>query len=307
MNNKKKTWSIIGIIVIIVAVIAAIAWPKGSNNNSSSVKKSSTPITIGSKNFTESKIVMQIWADALKKEGYNVKTKPNISSSVVYQAIKSGQVDLYPEYTGTIALAYLKKNIVGKSPEQIAKIAQDGVAKKNLTTLVYAPGNDAQGIAIKTSVAKKYGIKTISDLQKKANKIRFASQGEFDKREDGIPGLEKVYGKFNFKSEKVYDPSLKYKVLARGDGDITPASTTEGQLATKDYFALKDDKNFWPAYNLVPLVRNKTLKENPGIKKVLNKLDKKLTTKELTLLNKKVDVDGKSYQAVASEWVKKNY
>lgn len=303
--NKKKTWSLIGVIVVIVAVIVAIILPKGKSN--SSVKKSSTPIIIGSKNFTESKIVMQIWADALKKEGYNVKTKPNISSSVVYQAINSGQVDLYPEYTGTIALAYLKKHIVGKSPAQIAKIAKVGVAKKNLTTLNYAPGNDAQGIAIKSSVAKKYNIKTISDLQKNANKIRFASQGEFDKREDGIPGLEKVYGKFNFKSEKVYDPSLKYKVLARGDGDITPASTTEGQLATKDFFALKDDKNFWPAYNLVPLVRNKTLKKNPGIKKILNQLDKKLTTKELTLLNKKVDVDGKSYQKVAAEWVKKNY
>lgn len=302
--SKKKKWSLIAIIIVILAIIIGVVWPKGNKNNS---VKSKEPITIGSKNFTESKIVMQIWADALKKEGYNVKTKPNISSSVVYQAIKSRQIDLYPEYTGTIALAYLKAHIVGKTPKQIAKIAKKGVAKENLTTLNFAPGSDAQGIAIKTSVAKKYGIKTISDLQKKANKIRFASQGEFDKREDGIPGLEKVYGKFNFKSEKVYDPSLKYKVLARGDGDITPASTTEGQLATKEFFALKDNKHFWPAYNLVPLVRNKTLKADPGIKNILNKIDAKLTTKELTLLNKKVDVDGKSYQSVAQEWVKNNY
>ena len=306
MNNNKRTWSIVGIIVVVVMLIGAVAWFK-SSDKTIAVKKSSEPIIIGSKNFTESKIVMQIWADVLKKEGYNVKAKPNIASSVVYKAINSSQIDLYPEYTGTIALAYLKAHIVGKSPDQIAKIAQAGVAKRNLTTLAYAPGNDAQGIAIRTSVAKKYGIKTISDLQKKADKVRFSSQGEFDKREDGIPGLEKVYGKFNFKSQKVYDPSLKYKVLARGDGDVTPASTTEGQLATKDFFALKDDKNFWPAYNLVPLVRNKTLKENPGIKKILNRIDKKLTTKELTLLNKKVDVDGKSYQAVAAEWVKENY
>lgn len=303
--NKKKTWSIVAIIVIILAIIVAVIWPKGNKN--SNVAQSKSPIKIGSKNFTESKIVMQIYADALKKAGYNVKTKPNISSSVVYQAIKSGQVDLYPEYTGTIAMTYLKKHIVGKNPEQIAEIAKKGMANENLTTLNYAPGSDAQGIAIRTSVAKKYGIKTISDLQKKANKVRFASQGEFDKREDGIPGLEKVYGKFNFKSEKIYDPSLKYKVLARGDGDITPASTTEGQLATKNFFALKDDKNFWPAYNLVPLVREKTLKDNPGIKKILNKIDAKLTTKELTLLNKKVDVDGRSYQATAQEWLKDNY
>lgn len=301
MNNKKK-WSIIGLIVIIVAVVIT-AWPKG--NNSKQTTKGTT-ITIGSKNFSESKIVMQIWTDALKKDGYNVKTKPNISSSVVYQAIKSKQIDLYPEYTGTIAMTYLKGKIVGKSADAIANIARKGMKKQGLTTLNYAPGNDAQGIAIRTSVAKKYGIKTISDLQKKANKIRFASQGEFDKREDGIPGLTKVYGKFNFKSHKVYDPSLKYQILAKGEGDITPASTTEGQLATGKYFALTDNKHFWPAYNLVPLVRNQTLKDNPGIKKVLNKIDRKLTTTELQKLNKKVDVDGQSYQSVAKDWVEKN-
>lgn len=303
MNSRKK-WSLIGLVVILIAIIVVI-WPK--NNNSKQVTTKGTTITIGSKNFSESKIVMQIWADALKKDGYSVKTKPNISSSVVYQAIKSKQIDLYPEYTGTIAMTYLKGKIVGKNADAIANIARNGMKKQGLTTLAYAPGNDAQGIAIRTSVAKKYGIKTISDLQKKANKIRFASQGEFDKREDGIPGLAKVYGKFNFKSHKVYDPSLKYQILAKGEGDITPASTTEGQLATYKYFALKDNKHFWPAYNLVPLIRNKTLKDNPGIKKALNKIDRKLTTTELRKLNKKVDVDGQSYQSVAKNWVEKNY
>lgn len=303
MNNKKK-WSLIGLIIIIIAVVVAV-WPKGNNSKQSASK--GTTITLGSKNFSESKVVMQIWADALKKEGYKVKTKPNISSSVVYQAIKSKQIDLYPEYTGTIAMTYLKGKIVGKNAGSIANIARKGMEKQGLTTLDYAPGNDAQGIAIRTSVAKKYGIKTISDLQKKSNKIRFASQGEFDKREDGIPGLTKVYGKFNFKSHKVYDPSLKYQILAKGEGDITPASTTEGQLATGKYFALKDNKHFWPAYNLVPLVREQTLKDNSGIKKILNKIDRKLTTTELQKLNKKVDVDGQSYQSVAQNWVDKNY
>ncbi|QQP27677.1 glycine betaine ABC transporter substrate-binding protein [Lactobacillus ultunensis] len=305
--SKKKIYSLIGLIIIIIAIIAVI-WPhdnKNSVNSSSSLRR--TTIILGSKNFSESKIVMQIWADALKKKGYNVKTKPNISSSVVYQAIKSGQIDLYPEYTGTIAMTYLNLHIVGKNANEIAKIARKGIAKKNLTTLNYAPSNDAQGIAIRTSVAKKYGIKTISDLQKNANKIRFVSQGEFDKREDGIPGLQKVYGKFNFKSHKVYDPSLKYEILAKGEGDITPASTTEGQLATGKYFALTDDKHFWPDYNLVPLVRNNTLKSNPGIKNMLNKIDQKLTTTELQKLNKKVDVDGQNYQKVAQNWVNANY
>lgn len=100
--------------------------------------------------------------------------------------------------------------------------------------------------------------------------------------------------------------SLRYKILAKGEGDITPASTTDGQLATKQFMALKDNKHFWPAYNLVPLIRTQTLKADPGIKKILAKIDRKLTTKELTLLNKKVDVDGQAYQTVARNWLKEN-
>lgn len=305
--TKKKKWSLIGLIAIVLIILIAIIWPKNKNSNSSSSTKNSTPITIGAKNFTESKVVAQIYADALKQEGYKVNLKDNIASTVVYKAIRSKQIDLYPEYTGTIVMTFLKKNAVGKSASQIAQTAKTGMAKQNLTTLDYAPGNDSQGIAIKTSVAKKYGIKNLSDLQKHASQIRFASQGEFDKRDDGIPGLEKVYGKFNWKSSKVYDMSLKYKVLDRGDADATPASTTEGQLATNKYFAIKDNKHFWPAYNLVPLARTQTIKDNPGIKKILNKIDKKLTTKELTNLNYQVDVKGKSVESVAKNWLKNNY
>lgn len=299
MNHKKK-WSILGLVVMTVIATMTLFWPSKQGKNTEA-------IVIGSKNFTECKIVMQIWADALKQAGYKVRVKPNISGSVVYQAIKSKQIDLYPEYTGTIVTAYLNKHIVGQSAAQVAQMARAGVSPAGLTTFAYAPGNDVQGIAIRRSVAKKYGIWTLSDLQKKANKVRFISQGEFDQRDDGLVGLEKVYGKFNFKSHKLYDPSLRYEILAKGEGDITPASTTEGQLATKQYFALKDNKHFWPAYNLVPLARKAIVRSDPGIAKVLNRLDRKLTTKELQLLNKQVDVDGRDYRVVARKWVEQNY
>lgn len=304
MHGKRKFWSLIGLIVLVLAIILAIVVPR-QGQKQQTVKKG-TPITIASKDFTESKIVMQIWADQLRQKGYQVTTKPNISSSVVYQAIKSKQVDLYPEYTGTIAMTYLKGHIIGKSAPAIAQTAKKGMAKQGLTTLAYAPGNDSQGIAIRTKIAKKYNIYNISELQKQARHIRYASQGEFDKREDGLPGLTKAYGKFSFKSRKVYDQSLKYKILAKGEGDICPASTTEGPLATKQFLTLKDNKHFYPAYNLVPLMRTAVLKKDPGIRSILNKLDAKLTTKELTKLNYQVDVQGKSYQSVARAWVKKN-
>lgn len=299
----KKTINLITFLILILGVIIFGCWQsRGQTNN-----KNSQAIIIGSKNFTESKIVMQIYADALEKNHYQIKTKPNISSSVVYQAVQTGQVDLYPEYTGTIAVAYLKKNIVNKSAAQIAEIARAGIAGKQLTTLNYAPGNDAQGLVITAKAAKKYKIKTIADLQKKAKYLRFISQGEFDKRDDGLVGLTKVYGLFKFKSHKLYDESLRYQLLDKNQGDVTTASTTEGQLATGKYRVLIDNKHFWPSYNLVPVIKKNILRKYPEIRSILDKVDQKLTTKELTLLNKKVDVDGESYQKVAQEWVKQNY
>lgn len=274
--------------------------------SSPTVSASAKPIIVGSKSFSESKTVSEIYALALEHAGYKVVRKPNISNSVVYKAVKTSQIDVYPEYTGTIVEAYLKKNASGKSAPQIAKLAKDGVKKEGLVTFNYAPGDNRQGVGIRTSVAKKYNIKTLSDLQKKANKIRFVSQGEFDKRADALPGMNKKYGKYNFKSQKDYDDSLKYKIMSQGKGDAAPVSTTDGQLATNKFTLLKDNKNLWPPYNLVPLVNKKSAESHPKMEKALNKIDAKLTTKQLTNLNKKVDVDGQNYKTVAKNWYNAN-
>ncbi|BDR57091.1 hypothetical protein KIMC2_16530 [Xylocopilactobacillus apis] len=118
-------------------------------------------------------------------------------------------------------------------------------------------------------------------------------------------GLEKKYGKFKFKSTAVYDNSLKYQILKSNKADATPAYTTEGQLAnSKEYTVLKDDRNFWPSYNIVPVIRIKTLKLHPKVKGLLNKINKKLTTKTIIRLNADVDSHGKSYQKVAKNFYK---
>lgn len=172
MNRKRRTWSLIALTVIVIAIIVAIIIPRNQQHHNSAAGKGTT-IVIGSKDFSESKTVMQIWADALRQKGYKVETKPNIASSVVYKAIQSKQIDLYPEYTGTIAMAYLGKHIVGKTPQQIADIAQKGVAKKGLTALAYAPGSDSQGIAIRTSLLRS----TISIISANCKRklIKFAT------------------------------------------------------------------------------------------------------------------------------------
>ena len=110
-----------------------------------------------------------------------------------------------------------------------------------LTWLDYAKANDGQGIFVSKEISDSLGIKTISDLQAHASEIRFASQGEFDERDDGIPGLTRVYGEFNWKSSKVYDNGLKYEVVEKGEADASPAYTTEGQLSQTDKFVLLED------------------------------------------------------------------
>jgi len=260
-------------------------------------------IRIGSKDFTENLIVAEIYALALEDAGYTVTRKLNIAGTVVHTAITNNEIDLYPEYTGTGLLSILKHDLI-TDPEEVYRIVKEEYDRQfNITWLGQSQANDGQGLVIRTSVAEELDIYTISDLQGKAGQIRFASQGEFDQREDGIPGLEKVYGDFNFKSSKVYDNGLKYEILANGEADAAPAYTTEGQLVNTDlYLLLEDDKQMWPPYYLAPIVRNEVLEANPGIAEVLNQVSQALDTETVTDLNAKVDVDKREYEEVALEY-----
>ena len=300
MKNKKVISGAL-LVVILVAIVGGIwAW---RNNQSSEVQQSSTTIRVGSKDFTENLVIAEIYALALEDNGYTVERVSNISSSLIHNSIVNDEIDLYPEYTGTGLLSVLGEDMETDSEKVYKTVKKEYEEQFNLTWLDYASANDSQGLVIRTEVANSLNIKTISDLQAHASELRFASQGEFDEREDGLPGLEKTYGTFNWQSSKVYDNSLKYSVLENDEADVTPAYTTEGQLVSTDKFTLlEDDKQFWPPYNLAPVVRDNILDDNPDIKTILNNISSKLDTETVTELNAKVDVDGQEYTDVAKEY-----
>ena len=300
MKNKKVISGAL-LVVILVAIVGGIwAW---RNNQSSEVQQSSTTIRVGSKDFTENLVIAEIYALALEDNGYTVERVSNISSSLIHNSIVNDEIDLYPEYTGTGLLSVLGEDMETDSEKVYKTVKKEYEEQFNLTWLDYASANDSQGLVIRTEVANSLNIKTISDLQAHASELRFASQGEFDEREDGLPGLEKTYGTFNWQSSKVYDHSLKYSVLENDEADVTPAYTTEGQLVSTDKFTLlEDDKQFWPPYNLAPVVRDNILDDNPDIKTILNNISAKLDTETVTELNAKVDVDGQEYTDVAKEY-----
>ncbi|MGP6147326.1 glycine betaine ABC transporter substrate-binding protein [Jeotgalibaca sp. A122] len=260
-------------------------------------------VRIGSKDFTENLIVAEIYALALENEGFTVERVPGIASSVVHTSIVNDEVDLYPEYTGTGLLSVLQLPMETDPQVVYDTVKAEYDEQFDITWLDYAEANDSQGLVIKTSVAEELDIYTISDLQEHASELRFASQGEFDEREDGIPGLTEVYGPFEWESSTVYNNSLKYEVLLNDEADVTPAYTTEGQLTnTEEFTVLEDDKNFWPPYNLAPIVRNDALEASPEIADILNKISAELDTETVIELNAAVDVDQREYVEVAKEF-----
>ena len=259
-------------------------------------------LKLGSKDFTEGLLLSEIYALALEDNGFKVERKFNIGSSVIHQAIVSKELDLYPEYTGTSLLSILKLPLITDPKAVYEKVKEEYAKQFQLAVLNYSPLNDSNGLVINKAIADQYGIKTVSDLQKNADKIRFATQGEFEQREDGLPGLEKLYGPFKFKSISVFANALKYDVLANDQADLAVAYTTEGQLTDPKFLVLEDDKKFWPPYNIAPVVRQEVLDANPEIADILNGISAKIDTAGITKLNAEVDVNKREFEEVAKEF-----
>lgn len=296
----KKTISIILAIALALSMALSLAACGQSKSNGPVIR-------VGSKDFTESLIVGEIYALALEDAGYTVERKLNIAGSLVHTAITSGDIDLYPEYTGTGLLSILQLPM-DSDPDRVYKTVKNAYAEQfQITWLDSTAVNDTQGIAVRTQVAEQYNIYTISDLQREAAHIRFCSQGEFEYREDGIPGLTGLYGPFAFASIKVYDSGIKYQILEQDEADACPGYSTDAQLVNTDKFTyLEDDKGFWPPYYLAPIVRNEVLEADPKIAQILNAVSAKLDTETMVSLNAKVDIEHMEYEEVA-RWFYETY
>ena len=304
MRDFWKKMTAILLCITMAGAFAACGERDDWSDEASNIEKEEKPvIKVGSKDFTEGLLVSEIYALALEDAGFEVERVFDIAGSLVHTALTSEEIDLYPEYTGTGLLSILGMDMITDPQEVYDTVKEEYEKQFQITWLDYSQANDGQGLAIRTAVAKKYNIKTISDLQKHAGELRFASQGDFDEREDGLPGLEKIYGEFNWKSTKVYDGGLKYEVLKKDQADVTPAYTTDGALAdTENLTLLEDDKRCWQPYNLAPVVRDDVLNANPEIADALNKVSKELTTENLTQMNGRIDVDKEEYEDVAKEF-----
>ncbi|HJZ48948.1 MAG TPA: glycine betaine ABC transporter substrate-binding protein [Roseiflexaceae bacterium] len=265
----------------------------------------SAPIKVGSKDFTEEFIVGEMYALMLENEGFKVERKLNLGGSpVAHEAIKKGEIDLYPEYTSTGLLTILKKDPIADPAQILATVKSEYEKQFQLTWLNASPFNDTNGLATTKAIADKYGIKTYSDLATKAPELRLGGPAEFAEREDGIKGLQKTYGGFQFKEFKQLGTGpLRYDGLKNGDVDVVVVFTTDARIAADKLVVLQDDKTFYPIYNIAPVVRQDTLQKNPKIADALNRLAPLLTDDVIAGLNAQVDIDKKEFAAVAKAFL----
>jgi osmoprotectant transport system substrate-binding protein len=249
-------------------------------------------VTVGSKDFTESFILGEMYASVLENAGIKVQRKLNLGGTPVAQAgLLSGQIDLYPEYTGTALLTVLKLSPSSDSKQVYETVAQAYKNQFNLVWLNPSPMNSTNVVVVTRQVAQQYGIKTLSDLIAQASKLRIVAPPEFLQREDGLPGLKKLYGNFDFKQVVTVDPGLRYKAITSGQAEVILAFSTDGELSVMDLVPLEDDRKFYPPYQVAPVVRARVLDANPAMRDALNALAPKITDETMRRLN--YEVNGK--------------
>jgi len=246
-----------------------------------------------------------MYALALEDAGFKVERKLNLNGTLVaHEALKKGDIDVYPEYTGTGLLNIMEEEPIS-DPQQVYDMVSDFYKEKfNLVWLTPSNANNTQAIAVSKKASDEYGITTLSDLQKHAENIDFAAVPEFEEREDGLLGMNKVYGDFNFKSMKLYDYGVKYRAVLNDEVQGTVAFGTDGDLTNPDLVLLEDDKHLWPPYFVAPVIRQETLDKDEKIRQKLDEISAKLDNETMQKLNAEVDLNQREYEEVAKEFLK---
>lgn len=265
------------------------------------------PIKVGSKDFTEQLILGEMYALALENAGFTVERKLNLGGTPVAQAgLQSGDIDLYPEYTGTGLLTVLKLPSNSDQQQVYKTVAEAYKTQFDLVWLDPAPMNNTQALAMTAEKSQALGITTISQMAAKASELVMIGPPEFAVREDGLPGLKAAYGDFQLKDYKGVDAGLRYKGLVDGEADVAVAFGTDGEISAFNLVVLTDDQQLFPPYQVAPVVRQATLDANPGLAPALNQVTPLLTNEVMQRLNYEVSGNQREPAEVAKEFLQES-
>lgn len=262
----------------------------------------SMTITVGSADFSESQVLGEIYAGALKAKGVTVSTRPNIGSREVYlKALQDRSVDVVPEYTGSL-LAYLKGSAQSNDPDSVYT-ALKAALPADLVALDKSTAEDKNSLVVTKETAAKWSLKSIADLAAYQDAITIAAPPEFQSRAQGLPGLKSKYG-ITPKNFRALKGKAIVDALLGGQAQVGLIFSTDPSIVTNGFVTLEDPKLLNGSDNVVPLVRKD--KVNDTVTAALNAVSAKLDTPTLARLVKQVDVDKLDASAVAKDFLTTN-
>jgi osmoprotectant transport system substrate-binding protein len=296
--------ALLATLIAFLATACGSANPLGGGPISGDLKS----IKVGSADFPESKIIAEIYAQALEANGFDVSRQFGIGSRETYvPAVKDHSIDLIPEYTGNL-LQYFDKNTTATDPDAVL-LALYNALPGDLSILTPSPANDQDTVAVTSETAAKWNLKTIADLAAHSPEVKFGAPSEFLSRKEGLPGLKEKYG--------LDVAPANFIAISDGGGPATVRALVEGSVTAADIFStspaipqnklvvLGDPKNNFLAANVVPLVASQKLSDQ--LKTVLNAVSAKLTTDALIEMNTETSGNaGIDPDEAAAKWVKDN-
>ncbi|EHJ52472.1 ABC transporter permease/substrate-binding protein [Streptococcus macacae] len=264
-------------------------------------------VVIAGKLGPEPEILINMYKELIEKDSnLSVTIKPNFGkTSFLYEALKKGDIDIYPEFTGTVTSSLLKNPPkLSNDPQKVYQAARAGILKQDKLILL-KPMNyqNTYAVAIRKKLAKEHQIQSIADLKQLESSAKAGFTLEFNDRKDGNKGLQKLYG-LNLQVSTM-EPALRYQAIQKGNIDITDAYLTDPEIKQYHLVTLKDTKQLFPPYQGAPLMREALLKKHPELRKILNKLAGKITENQMREMNYQVKVKGRSARAVAQDYLKK--
>ena len=272
------------------------------------IDRSSSGIRVGSKNFTEQLILGEIVAQAIEREtGLKVERRLNLGGTLVCeQAMRAGDLDVYVEYTGTALTAIFKQEIVRDAGEVTRRVAAAYASSGR--TLGPALGfNNTFAILVRKADAQRLGLKRISDVAAVAPGWLAGFGPEFLDREDGYRGLASVYGLRFREPPRAMDLSLTYRALAERQVDLIAGDATNGLIEKLNLLMLEDDRNYFPPYHAVPVVRTEVMRDHPELERVFARLAGSISDSEMRRMNFEADVESRDIGEIARKFLSTLY
>lgn len=295
-EKRMKEWIKRSLVVVIALTLLFAMTGCGSKND---------VIKIGHKNFTEQRILGQMFAVIIEdKTGRETEVIEFGGTNVALEALKAGEIAMYPEYTGTAYGA-----ILGESELKDSNAVYDYVkgAYKEEFDIMWGDElgfNNTYTFAVRPEIAEEYNLKTFSELSLVAPELTMISTTEFLERTDGLPGVMEEYGGFEFKETVSMDPGLRYTAIEQKDGELMDAFSTDGKLVEFNLVVLEDDKGFFPPYYVAPILNGEFYEKNSDVFEALSELGGLIDEAAMQQMNYEVDTVGTSERKVAENFLR---